>query len=142
MKLDNYNKNEEVYQKYFKNPEEYIFQTVNESNIEKRIAMLGDDLFYARKLERVKPWEKESYGGKITPCGTIHGECFTPTKEEMDIVYSIFNQTGMKIGSVDFIGEEVNEINGGGIGTSTYDKNGNPHSLTNTFVDFIENNYS
>ncbi len=119
-----------LYLDMLKNIQNYSFFKYNNSNIEKRITFVDNKIVYTRALLKPKPWE----GGVSVP---LSESTYYASNNEVEIVKSIIDQTGLFIGSVDFLGNEINELNGSGIGTYWYRNGKKKYDITAELVGAI-----
>jgi glutathione synthase/RimK-type ligase-like ATP-grasp enzyme len=96
---------------------DYVFQEFLDGP-EKRLWFLGDEVVAARIIHnRPKPWQKKT---------NSRMEEFTENLEhkfpiEIAAAKKIWQEAGLEVGCVDFIGDKINELNGCGTLFTQYD---------------------
>ncbi len=97
---------------------DYCFQKYMPGE-EKRLWFTGDTCVGGRAITgRPTPWSRSDQYSHCMPYRA--GESF---ERDLSIAQRLWRLSGLKIGSVDFLGDHVNEINGAGTVFTCYNKN-------------------
>jgi hypothetical protein len=89
---------------------DYCFQDYISAPAEKRFYVAGGEVVGARLLfGRSAPWEKAG-----TERGYLYDEKTDGYVQDFKFVQKMLQDSGLIVGSIDFIGSLINEINGGG----------------------------
>lgn len=85
------------------------------SGPEKRLIVLDGKYLGARvHINRSTPWEENNPDHRT--------EIYTPTEKEIKLAEQVAKRVGATIAGVDFIGDKINELNGGGTDTAFRDR--------------------
>ncbi|HWW76284.1 MAG TPA: hypothetical protein VNZ44_12860, partial [Pyrinomonadaceae bacterium] len=97
---------------------DYCFQAFRGGGDEKRLWFAGGEFVGARRFRGSQtPWSGWGEDFRISAYGRNHGGCLSA---ELDAARRLCALAGIGLGSVDFIGGEVNEINGAGTVMATF----------------------
>lgn len=106
----------------------YLFEEYIDADDELRLVFLGDECILARHK-----FFTGSPGKQIEKDYAL----FKPTKEQLDIMHTVREHTGMELGTVDFRKNFVLEINGSGVGVLPYEHCSQLYDLTNPIVEYV-----
>jgi hypothetical protein len=117
---------------------DYCFQDYISAPAEKRFYVAGGKVVGARLLfGRSAPWEKLG-----TERGYLYDEKCDDYANDFKLVEKMLRASGLMVGSIDFIGSLINEINGGGT-VFTYIEDGIlvldfRRALVNSFIELLD----
>ncbi len=90
--------------------ESYCVQTYIPEQVEKRFFVAGGECIGARRLTgRPLPWRPED-----NERGYLYEEGTQEYDRDLAAANRILRQSGLTVGSIDFVGTKINELNGGG----------------------------
>jgi glutathione synthase/RimK-type ligase-like ATP-grasp enzyme len=113
---------------------DYCFQAFCRGD-EKRLWFVGGQFVAGRKYRgRETPWEEWNEKCRLSAYHKSSHRGFT---KDLNAAQSLYKLSGLSVGAIDFIGDRINEINGGGAVMTTMDERRVFIDTRPAFIDYL-----